>query len=67
MVNSILFEVISLLKFEAMAIGALGAYLVYHAKKEISSGIIFSIPAQLVVFGLLFLRRIGQMSIHISI
>ena len=33
--NTVLYQVLSYLKFESMAIGALGAYIVFNSKKEI--------------------------------
>ena len=54
--NSILYQVLSYLKFESMAIGALGAYLVFNSKKEISSFLIFSKTAQIIIFTFLILR-----------
>ena len=54
--NTVLYQVLSYLKFESMAIGALGAYIVFNSKKEISSFLIFSKPAQFVIFTFVILR-----------
>ena len=54
--NTVLYQVLSYLKFESMAIGALGAYIVFNSKKEISSFLIFGKPAQIVIFTFVILR-----------
>ena len=54
--NTVLYQVLSYLKFESMAIGALGAYVVFNSKKEISSFLIFGKPAQIVIFTFVILR-----------
>ncbi|MDR2811083.1 MAG: acyltransferase [Tannerellaceae bacterium] len=46
-------EVLGALQFEAMAMGGLGAYIIFHRKKEISESGLFSLPVQL--FAILFL------------
>ncbi len=40
-------------QFEAMAIGGLGAYLVYHFGKQINASWIYSIPAQIILYSLI--------------
>ena len=59
--NSISHQIIKILKFEAMAIGGLFSYLIYHSKKEIGNMSIFSKPAQIVILFFIFLR-IGFMN-----
>tara|TARA_B110001450_G_scaffold50476_1_gene47136 strand:+ start:115 stop:1242 length:1128 start_codon:yes stop_codon:yes gene_type:complete len=54
--NTVLYQVLRYLKFESMAIGALGAYVVFNSKKEISSFLIFGKPAQIVIFTFVILR-----------
>lgn len=46
---STLARVINMLQFESMAVGGLGAYLIFNRKKKIESSILFSKPVQLVV------------------
>jgi peptidoglycan/LPS O-acetylase OafA/YrhL len=48
----------SMLQFEAMAIGALGAYWVFHREKKVSANILFSRPLQ-VIFLLLLIARLA--------
>ena len=54
--NSTSHQVIKILKFEAMAIGGLFSYLIYHSKKEIGKMGIFSKPAQIVILFFILLR-----------
>jgi peptidoglycan/LPS O-acetylase OafA/YrhL len=54
--ETILFEVLSLLKFEAMAIGGLGAYLLFNSNRDLSTLIIFKRPFQVFMFLLLVLK-----------
>jgi peptidoglycan/LPS O-acetylase OafA/YrhL len=54
----VLRNLFSMLQFEAMAIGALGAYWVFHKNDEISGNILFNRPFQ-VVFLLLIIARLG--------
>ncbi|MGV3613612.1 MAG: acyltransferase family protein [Fluviicola sp.] len=49
----ILSYVIRIHQFEAMAIGGLGAYLVYHYGKQINASWIYSIPAQISLYSLI--------------
>lgn len=49
----VLSYVIRIHQFEAMAIGGLGAYLVYHYGKQINASWIYSIPAQIVLYSLI--------------
>jgi peptidoglycan/LPS O-acetylase OafA/YrhL len=48
-------QVVATLKFEAMALGGLGAYCIFHRKKDISDSLLFSIPVQIVVILFLLL------------
>ncbi len=54
--NTILYQVLSFLKFEGMAIGALGAYLVFNSRKELSSFLIFGKPFQILILVFIILR-----------
>ena len=47
--NSVVVQLIGLLKFEAMAIGAFGAYYVYHTNRRIESRWFFSKWVQIIV------------------
>ena len=49
----VLSYVIRIHQFEAMAIGRLGAYLVYHYGKQINASWIYSIPAQIGLYSLI--------------
>jgi peptidoglycan/LPS O-acetylase OafA/YrhL len=49
-------KVLGLLKFEAMAMGGLGAYWIFHRKKEIAESLLFSFPVQLFLLLFLLLR-----------
>jgi peptidoglycan/LPS O-acetylase OafA/YrhL len=55
-IQNMLVGIVGMLKFEAMAIGGLVAYIIFHSKKEVSQSRLFSMPAQLIVFLFLFLR-----------
>jgi peptidoglycan/LPS O-acetylase OafA/YrhL len=54
--NSTLYQVISYLKFEAMAIGALGAYIIYHKEDNLADSRLFSTPIQLIMLVLISVR-----------
>jgi peptidoglycan/LPS O-acetylase OafA/YrhL len=56
--NHVLNGVVSMLQFEAMAIGALGAYWVFNRREEISRCLVFSIPFQVLVI-LLLVAKLG--------
>jgi peptidoglycan/LPS O-acetylase OafA/YrhL len=49
---------VSMLQFEAMAIGALGAYWVFNRSEEISKNILFSKPVQILVLTLLIAKLV---------
>jgi peptidoglycan/LPS O-acetylase OafA/YrhL len=49
-------QVVETLKFEAMAMGGLGAYCIFHRKKEILESRLFSLPVQIAVILFLMLR-----------
>ena len=49
----VLSYIIRIHQFEAMAIGGLGAYLVYHYGKQINASWIYSIPAQIILYSLI--------------
>lgn len=54
--NGNVYQILSWLQFEAMAIGGLGAYFIYNLKKDISGMVIFSKPFQLIVFTFIIAR-----------
>ena len=54
--SDIIRSILYILQFEAMAIGGLGAYLIYNCKKELSSMFLFSHTIQLTVFLCLIAR-----------
>ena len=51
--NEMLKYIISILSFEAMAIGGLGAWFVFYRKTEISTLKIFKLPFQVLIYGVL--------------
>ncbi|POY36082.1 hypothetical protein C3K47_12855 [Solitalea longa] len=53
---SIIQQVIDTLKFEAMAIGGIGAYYVFHGTKTFSNWKIFTHSIQVIGYGLIVLR-----------
>lgn len=55
-VNPAFRQIVGMLQFEAMAMGGLTAYLLFHAKKDISSRFWFSPAFQLIVFLFLLTR-----------
>jgi peptidoglycan/LPS O-acetylase OafA/YrhL len=54
--NIVLCRCVSMLQFEAMAIGALGAYWVFNGTEEISGNLLFSKPFQIFVLALLIAK-----------
>jgi peptidoglycan/LPS O-acetylase OafA/YrhL len=58
--NDVARQIIGLLKFEAMAIGALGAYYIYYTEKKIESRWFFSNVIQVFVFAFLALKFFMQ-------
>ncbi|OPZ98292.1 MAG: O-acetyltransferase OatA [Bacteroidetes bacterium ADurb.Bin408] len=48
--------IVEYLQFEAMAIGGLTAYIIYNRKHEIDNGILFSVPAQIILVTFIVLR-----------
>lgn len=54
-------------QFEAMAIGGLGAYLVFHYGKQINASWIYSIPAQLFLYSLILVFIVFGANIHSNI
>lgn len=48
--------IVHALKFEAMAIGGLTAYIVYHTRRDISESVVFSVPVQVFLLFFLALR-----------
>ena len=53
-------ELLRMLQFEAMAIGGLGAYFVFHCRRPIDKYWLFSKPVQAMLIGLLLMR----LSVH---
>lgn len=49
-------ELIKILQFEAMAIGGLSAYLIFHSKKNLASQWLFSKVSQLIIILFILLR-----------
>jgi peptidoglycan/LPS O-acetylase OafA/YrhL len=54
--HSVFTRLMSMLQFEAMTLGGLTAYWVFQQKEINFRSVIFSVPAQLLVLGLLILR-----------
>jgi len=57
--ETILSQIVSILKFEAMAIGGLGAYFIFNLKNELKSKLLFSIPAQIIIILLIIIPMFG--------
>ncbi len=56
MLNETVASILSMLKFEAMAIGGLGAYWLFHRTKTLDGHFMFSYPFQIGIFTFLILR-----------
>tara|TARA_B110000285_G_scaffold231390_1_gene300021 strand:+ start:339 stop:1493 length:1155 start_codon:yes stop_codon:yes gene_type:complete len=54
--DSVLYQILRWLQFEAMAVGGLGAYFLYHSNKDISARVIFNKPIQILLFFFIILR-----------
>lgn len=54
-------------QFESMAIGGLGAYLVFNYGKQINASWIYSIPAQICLYGLILVFIVFGANIHSNI
>lgn len=54
--NPLMCEVLRMLQFEAMAIGGLGAYFVFHRQQPLERNWLFSKPVQIAVIALLGMR-----------
>lgn len=54
--NRVLCGCVSMLQFEAMAIGALGAYWVFNKKEEISGNFLFSKPSQILILAIIIAK-----------
>lgn len=54
-------------QFEAMAIGGLGAYLVFHYGKQINASFLYSIPLQVVIYSLILVFIVFGANIHSKI
>jgi len=57
--ETILSQIVSILKFEAMAIGGLGAYFIFNLKNELKSKLLFSVPAQIIIILLIIIPMFG--------
>lgn len=57
--DGMLYQILRWLQFEAMAVGGLGAYFLYHSDKDISFRFIFNKPMQCLVFFFIILRLIA--------
>ena len=60
--NALAAEVLRMLQFEAMAIGGLGAYFVFHREQPMHLHWLFSKPAQVVLILLLLIRLFAHQS-----
>lgn len=61
--NKLFNYLINTFHFEAMAIGGLGAYFVYHSKRPLSSLLVYSMPVQLLLYLILALFLVFNSSI----
>jgi len=61
--NKLFNYLINTFHFEAMAIGGLGAYFVYHSKKPLSTLLIYKIPVQLLLYLILAVFLVFNSSI----
>lgn len=49
--TSVLYSfIVNTLRFDAMAIGGLGAYYIFNTKKDISNNILYKIPLQIIIY-----------------
>ncbi len=62
--NSTIAYIIRIHQFESMAIGGLGAYIVYHYGAKVAQSILYSIPFQIVLYGLLLTFIFFGSNIH---
>ncbi len=62
--NELYHYIIHLFKFEAMAIGGIGACILYSSSKPMSSFFIFKIPIQIAIFFILILYLIFHSNIN---
>ncbi len=67
LVPGVLSYLIRIHQFEAMAIGGLGAYLVFNYGKQINTSVIYSIPAQIGLYSLLLVFIVFGANIHSNI
>lgn len=56
--------VVNTFRFEAMAIGGLGAYFIFHRKKSLSNMILYKKPIQIVLYAVLIIFLIFQTNIN---
>lgn len=54
-------------QFEAMAIGGLGAYLVFNYGKKINASFIYTLPAQIILYSLILVFIVFGANIHSGI
>jgi len=56
--SGVMIELLRMLQFEAMAIGSLGAYLVFHCRRTVDTHWLFAKPVQMTLIGLLLMRML---------
>lgn len=62
--NEVFTYLVRIHQFESMAIGGLGAYLVFHYGSKINSSIIYNIPFQILFYGLILVFILFGANIH---
>lgn len=62
--NELFNNLVGTYKFESMAIGGLGAYLIYTRGRQLTQSILFKIPFQIVVFSILVVFLLFHSNIH---
>jgi peptidoglycan/LPS O-acetylase OafA/YrhL len=61
--NKLFNYIIGIFSFEAMAIGGLGAYFIFHRQKSLSNMFIYKMPIQIFIYSLLALYLIFNINI----
>lgn len=64
--NGLFSFLVNLLSFESMAIGGLGAYFIFNRSKPVTDMLIFSRPAQVIIYGFLFLLLIARDNLSVT-
>ncbi|MHB9143006.1 MAG: acyltransferase family protein [Paludibacter sp.] len=62
--NALFVYVVNIFRFEAMAIGGLGAYFIFHRKEVLSNMLIYKKPIQLIIYTTLIAYLIFQGNVH---